>query len=239
MSARPEAPADPADAAWRAPTAIIDSDHPEVRRLAVETAADAATDTERAIRIFLWARDAVRYDPYGPFYRPEHYRASNVMAAGRGFCINKAALLCALGRALGIPSRLGFATVRNHLATRQLIDFLGTDLFVFHGYAEFFLNSKWVKATPAFNAALCRRHGVAPLEFNGVDDAVFQAFNEQRRRFMTYVAYHGVYADAPVEEILEAWRRTYGADRIAAWISELERSGGQSIRRFSEETVIR
>ena len=38
---------------------------------------------------------------------------------------------------------------------------MGTDLFVYHGYAELFLDGKWVKATPAFNVeavpALSRR----------------------------------------------------------------------------------
>ena len=73
--------------------------------------------------------------PYYPFYLPEHYRASNILKSGRGFYISKAALLCALERACGIPSRVGFATVRNHLATQKLIDFIGSDLFVYHGYS--------------------------------------------------------------------------------------------------------
>ena len=143
------------DPAYLNPTAIIDSDHPRIVDYAREVAGEARDPVEQAVRIYYAVRDGIRYDPYYPFYLPEHYRASNVLASGRGYCVCKASLLCALGRSLGIPSRVGFATVRNHLATKQLIEFLGSDLFVYHGYTDFFLEGKWVKATPAFNKELC------------------------------------------------------------------------------------
>ena len=159
---------------YLSPTAILDSDHPAVRafaRDAVRAAADTAP--AKAVRLYYAVRDGIWYDPYQPFHRPEHYRASHVLAVGRAFCVGKAGLLCALGRACGIPARVGFADVRNHLTTRQLRDFLGSDLFVFHGYTEFWLEGRWVKATPAFNVELCRRHRVAPLEFDGCTDSHF------------------------------------------------------------------
>ena len=112
---------------------------------------------EKAVLLYYAVRDGIRYDPYYPFYLPVHYRASVVLKGRRGFCVPKVSLLCAAGRACGIPSRAGFATVRNHLATPQLLEFMGSDLFVFHGFTEFFLEGKWVKATPAFNRELCKR----------------------------------------------------------------------------------
>ena len=42
---------------------------------------------------------------------------SATLARGYGFCVNKAVLLAALARAVGIPARLGFADVRNHLSS--------------------------------------------------------------------------------------------------------------------------
>ena len=48
------------------------------------------------------------------------------------------------------------------------------DVFYCHGYAEFFLRNRWVKATPAFDRALCERFGVHALEFDGVTDSLFQ-----------------------------------------------------------------
>jgi transglutaminase-like putative cysteine protease len=162
-----------------------------------------------------------------------------VLASGRAFCIPKAALLCALGRACGIPARVGFADVKNHLATKQLIEFLGSDLFVFHGYTEFYLEGRWVKATPAFNAELCRKHKVIPLDFNGREDSIFQPYNLEQKRFMEYVADHGTYADIPVAAIVAAWEEAYGRERVRRWKRDLEATGGRPQRDFDQEEVLK
>lgn len=225
---------------YLAPTATIDSDHPRIQAHARSVAGpDAGRDpVAAAVKLYYDVRDGIWYDPYLPFYRPQHFRASVVLAKKRAFCIGKAGLLCALARAIGIPSRLGFADVRNHLTTRQFLEFLGSDLFVFHGYTEFFLEDKWVKATPAFNAELCRRHRVAPLEFNGREDSIFQPFNEDRRQFMEYVADHGVFADIPHDRILAAMEAVYGKDRVRQWIESYEKAEGASMRSFEREDVV-
>ena len=178
------------------------------------------------------------YDPYLPFYLPVHYRASNVLKKGRAFCIGKATLLCALGRACGIPSRVGFADVRNHLATKQLLEFLGSDIFTYHGFTEFYLNGKWLKATPAFNLQLCKKHKVIPLEFNGYEDSIFHPFNTEKKQFMEYIADHGTYADIPVDKIVAAWSNIYGQDRVNKWIEGFEASAGASNRDFDAEEAI-
>ena len=228
-----------ADKQYLNPTSIIDSDHPRVGAFAREvTSGFAGTPTEQAVRLYYAVRDGIRYTPYYPFYRPEHYRASVVLDAGRGYCVPKAALLCALGRACGIPTRIGFAHVRNHLSTRQLRDYMGTDLFVFHGYNEFFLEDRWIKATPAFNAELCRRHRVAPLEFDGRGDSLFQPYNQDLQRFMEYVEDVGTFPDVPVERIVRGWEEAYGRERVRGWIEEFERTGGLPPKRFHEEEVI-
>jgi transglutaminase-like putative cysteine protease len=224
---------------YLAPTPIIDADHPAVSAYAA-AAARGAQDGPAAVAVRLYhaVRDPIWYDPYLPFYKPEHYRASCVLGQGRAFCVGKAALLCALGRACRIPARVGFADVRNHLATRQLREFMGTDVFVFHGYAEFWLEGRWVKATPAFNIELCRRHRVAPLEFNGREDSLFQPYNEERRLCMEYVRDHGAFADIPVERIVAAWQEAYGRDRVARWIEAFEASGETPVSRFESEEAL-
>jgi transglutaminase-like putative cysteine protease len=220
------------------PTAIIDSGHPAVRAYAEAAVRGAGNDAAAmAVRLYYAVRDGIWYDPYLPFHKPEYYRASRVLHAGRAFCVGKAVLLCALGRACGIPARVGFADVRNHLTTRQLRDFMGTDVFVFHGYTEFRLGEKWIKATPAFNAELCRRHRVQPLEFDGRTDSLFHAYNEESRRFMEYVRDHGVFADVPVERLVAAWEEAYGRERVRSWIEGYERSSFRSGRRFDVEDV--
>jgi transglutaminase-like putative cysteine protease len=223
---------------YLAATEIIDSNHKTIQDYAVRIVRGDEEPVEMARKLYLAVRDDIRYDPYSPFYLSEHYRASYVLRRGRSFCIPKASLLCALGRACGIPSRVGFATVRNHLATKQLLDFVGSDLFVYHGFVEFYLEGKWVKATPAFNRDLCLMHKVAPLEFNGREDSIFQAYNLENKKFMEYVEFHGSYADIPVDTIVRAWRKAYGEDPVKKWISMYEERGGGSLSDFESEEVL-
>ncbi len=226
-----------ADKKYLQATEIIDSDSNAIRVFAREAAGEAADPVGKAVRLYYAVRDRIRYDPYYPFYLPEHYRASRVLKEGRGFCIPKLSLLCAAARACGIPARAGFATVRNHLATRQLLEFLGSDLFTYHGFAELFLEGKWVKATPAFNKELCERHGVAPLDFDGREDSVFQPFNKKNEKFMEYLTFHGTFADIPVGQIVAAFENTYGRKRVRSWIEGFEQYGDMRKGRFDTEDV--
>jgi transglutaminase-like putative cysteine protease len=220
------------------PTAIIDSDHVAVAAFARDAVGDVKGPVERAVTLYLAVRDGIRYDPYSPFHLPEHYRASSVLQRQKSFCIPKASLLCALGRVWGIPSRVGFGTVRNHLATKQLIDYMGSNLFVYHGFVEFYLEGKWVKATPAFNKELCARHQVPPLEFNGREDSLFQPFNLSNQRYMEYEEYSGSYDDIPVAVIIEAWNRTYGEHRVQSWIATMEAGEEVHKRDFASEDIL-
>jgi len=225
---------------YLSPTPIIDSDAKVIIDFAVSAIENVDDDPiSKAINLYYAVRDGIWYDPYIPFYRPEHYRSSNVLKRGRAFCIGKAGLLCAVGRACGIPTRLGFADVHNHLATQQLIDYLGSDIFSYHGFMEFYLDGKWIKATPAFNKELCRRAKVTPLEFNGREDSIFQLYNEEKKLFMEYITDHGTAADIPVDQIVEAWKVTYGHERVRQWMASFEKSGGKRNRKFENEDWVR
>lgn len=195
-----------------APNAFVDSDHPAVIAFAMEYAAKLEP-REAAVALFYAVRERLRYNPWRVRYAPEDYTASSVVLrdpAEGGHCIDKALLLAAAARVVGIPSRLHFATVRNHVGTAKLEQKLGTDLLVYHGYTELFLDGRWVAATPAFNRELCEKVGVAPLEFDGVNDAIFQAYDRHAGRFMEYVEDHGVHADVPLEAMFAAWKLHYG-----------------------------
>jgi transglutaminase-like putative cysteine protease len=190
------------------PGVYVDSDHARVVEFAREHAR-GASDLERGVYLYYAVRDAVRYNPFQDFMAEASYRGSTCLERGEGWCVPKAALLAACARAAGIPARVGFADVKNHLTTPRLAEFMGTDLFIYHGYAELYLDERWVKATPAFNLALCTRFRVRPLEFDGRNDSVFHAFDEDNRRHMEYVGDRGRYADVPVEQIKQAFRDSY------------------------------
>ncbi len=193
------------------PTRFIDCDFPEVIEYAKTTCGDETREIEKAVKMYYAVRDGFYYDPYHIDFRPDAMKASAVLAKGKGFCISKAILLAAVGRIEGIPSRLGFADVRNHLATDRLKQLMQSDIFVFHGYAELFLAKKWVKATPAFNLSLCQRFHVSPLEFDGKNDSIFHQFDRNGNLHMEYVRDHGQFADLPYDQMVEAIRTHYPA----------------------------
>ena len=194
------------------PTYYIDSDSREVRTLVTQALCDlpdGASPTDQAIRLFETVRDGTRYDPYTFALTADAYRASRIAGAQAAFCVPKAILLAACLRAAGIPAAVGFADVRNHLNTPKLRELMGTDLFIYHGYVQLWLDGRTYKVTPAFNMELCERFGVKPLVFDGKSDALFHEFNVNDQRHMEYVNDRGIYADAPIEEFLRAFKQTY------------------------------
>ena len=186
----------------------VDSAHPAVAAFSAQHA-KGSTDLERAVALYYAVRDRIRYNPFLDFSQPSAFRASDCIATSEGFCIGKAALLTAVARAAGIPARIGFADVKNHLATPRLLEFMGRDEFVYHGFAELRLEGRWVKATPAFNLAMCEKFRVKPLEFDGRNDSIFHPYDADDRRHMEYLRDRGSFADVPVDEIRATFREYY------------------------------
>ncbi len=192
-------------------TFFIDTDHPDViafTRRVCTGIGDRDLKT-KAIRLYYAVRDEIRYDPYDLSDRAVALKASSVIRKGAGYCVAKAVALAAVARQQGIPARLGFADVRNHLSTARLRALMGTDVFYFHGYTELLLDNRWVKATPAFNLALCRRFGVKPLDFDGEHDSIFHEHNEAGEKHMQYVNDRGQYPDLPFAELFAVYRHHY------------------------------
>lgn len=165
---------------------------------------------EQAKALYLAVRDSVSYNPYVFRTDPRTFSASYALESGETYCIPKAVLLGAAARSVGIPSRLGLADVRNHLSSQKLIDYLQSDIFRMHGFIELYLNGKWVKATPAFNARLCELMNVEPLEFDGVHDSIFQEYTDSGDAHMEYVNDHGVFDDVPHDFIVDGIKAAYG-----------------------------
>ena len=186
----------------------IDNADPAVMAFS-EKNAKGSDERERAVSLYYAVRDQIRYNPFLNFSDPEVFHASAVLKAGEGFCIGKAALLAACARAAGIEARVGFADVKNHLTTPRLAETMGSDLFIYHGYTDLRIDGNWVKATPAFNLALCTRFRVKPLEFDGRADSIFHPFDADERRHMEYLRDRGRFADVPVGEIQRAFREAY------------------------------
>ncbi|MBI4290065.1 MAG: transglutaminase family protein [Betaproteobacteria bacterium] len=191
-------------------TYYLDWKTESVRRFAEKTVAGEQSDIGRAVKLFYAVRDDWRYDPFAIRLIPETYVASYVLTAKSAYCIQKANLLAALARAVGICAAIGLSDVVNHLTTEKLRKRMGgTNLFRYHGYTVLYLDGKWVKAAPAFNLGLCQRFGVVPTEFDGHSDAIFQEFDASNRRHMEYVEDHGMWSDFPYELVDKDFRAYY------------------------------
>lgn len=193
------------------PSEYIDSDSKEVRAFTSRAleGAENVSDTQRAILLFDAVRDGIRYNPFKFDTELEPYKASAIANRESAFCVPKAILLTACLRASGIPAAIGFADVRNHLTSPKLMELMQSDLFVYHGYVQLWVDGKTFKVTPAFNKELCERFGVKPLEFDGTSDALFHEFNTKNQRHMEYVKDHGIFQDPPMVDIFEAFLKAY------------------------------
>lgn len=191
------------------PGVYTNSDHPDVIAYAKEKTKELQTTREKVIALYYAVRDSFKYSAYHIVLKPYAMKASHLLTKDYGHCIEKSNLFVACVRSLGIPSRLAYGNVKNHLATNELEATLKTDVLVFHGYAEVFLEEKWVKATPVFNVELCEKLGVTPLDFDGINDAVFQESDKKGNPFMEYTADHGTFTDVPLEQITLGMKKHY------------------------------
>lgn len=190
------------------PTNFIDAEHPLVKTFAETHTNSADSDQQKAVGLYYAVRDSIIYNPYQLILRPEVISASLTLERGKGYCIEKSLVLAAAARALGIPSRLGFSIVQNHLSTKKFTDMLRTDKFVFHGYNEFWLNSKWVKCTPAFNQSLCKKFNTQALDFDGENDSVFQEYTGGQK-YMNYLHEYGQFDDLPFDLFVQELKKYY------------------------------
>jgi transglutaminase-like putative cysteine protease len=195
-----------------APTELLDHESPQVRRFvekAVGTDLSEMEPAARAVALFYAVRDGLRYEVYQSDLSREGMRASAIIDRGFGFCIHKSLVYAAVTRAAGVPSRIVLGDVRNHLASPRLRELVGGDLFRFHCLTEVHLGGRWVKATPVFNRMLCRLYKIAPLEFDGETDSVYHPYDEQGRRHMEFVHWHGEFDDFPYDLVVDGIREAH------------------------------
>lgn len=191
------------------PTYFIDLDSVEIQEYAQSIKNGAPDSIERAVAIYYGVRDDFRYNPYRIPVQKEGYKASEVIKKGYGYCVTKALLLVAVWRASGFYARPGYADVKNHMTSPRLTEAMGTNIFYYHGYAEIYLNDIWVKATPAFDARLCKLAHIKPLEFDGLSDSIFHEFFENGSKHMEYLHDYGTFQDLPLNEMQKVYKQKY------------------------------
>jgi len=163
---------------------------------------------EIAVQLYFHVRDRFLYDPYHLDLRQDALRASNVLLKKRAWCVEKANVLAACARKFNIPSRLGYSIVTNHIGIEKLVHYLCKNEIVFHGYVEIFLDNKWVKCTPSFDKNICRLMDIEPLNWDGVNDSMFQEF-KKGEKYMEYVYFYGEFEDVPIELMNAEMKKHY------------------------------
>jgi transglutaminase-like putative cysteine protease len=193
-----------------AATEFLDHDSPVIKEF-VDRALKGTrgTQAEDATALYYAVRDQLLYEVYDADLSRVGLRASAIVKRGRGFCVHKSIVYAAACRSVGIPSRLVFADVRNHLSSQRLRDLVGGDLFCFHTLTSVRIDGRWVKATPVFNKRLCRLYGMSPLDFDGSADSLYQPYDAQGRQFMEFVNFHGEFDDFPSELVVNGLRTAH------------------------------
>lgn len=125
--------ADPEMAAYLAPTSHVQADHPRIIETAREIIGDETDAWGAAQKLSSWVRHNMHSVPSEP--RP--MSALECLEAMRGDCTEHAMLLAALGRAVGLPTRLctGLAYVGGK--------------FGYHAWNEVYVG-RWVEMDPSW-----------------------------------------------------------------------------------------
>lgn len=191
------------------PSYFFNFENKLIQALISEFSVDSISNKQKAIGVYTKIRDDWKYDPYSISLSEETYRASSIVNKPTGNCVEKSILLIACLRGLGIPARLHLGKVKNHIAVERLMEKFGSNELTPHGMVNVFLDDKWLKVSPAFNASLCERLGVDPVDFDGENDSFLQQYTGDGSRFMEYTDDYGHFEDVPVEFMVQNIKEHY------------------------------
>lgn len=184
------------------PTFYLDCDHPRIRQKVRQLTEGCKTPNDVIQKIFFFIRDEIPYNMFALSGNKEYYKASKILEMGNGYCVQKAILFTAMGRAAGVPSRLVLVAIRNHLAPPEVVEMFRGNLFFPHAYNQFFLDGHWVNVAATYDKPLCERIGAAVPVFDGHSDTLLPKTDLQGRQFIEYVDNYGPYDDLPWEFIM-------------------------------------
>ena len=120
-------------AEWLSPSAWIESDDPDIMKLAERVDDPDLTDHEKMNALGRYARKRIRdIDFMG------HYSASDTMKRRRGDCGEDALLLAALGRAAGIPTRVAAGLVYSRAEYHG-----ASNVFMPHIWTQAYIDGRW------------------------------------------------------------------------------------------------
>jgi len=194
---------------------VIEIDVPAIRDIVHDLGLLSLAPAERAVRAFAWVRDEIQYEFMAKLSRAQ-YVTSHVLALREGFCVQKAMVLCALGRAAKVPTALVLSDLRDRSLHPKMVKALGTDVMFQHGLNAFHLEDRWLLADASLSPELCHRNRYRLVELDGKADALMAKTTLDGKPHAEYVRFHGMYADLPFEQLVSTWATAYvDADVLA------------------------
>jgi hypothetical protein len=118
---------------YLSPTHHIESDHPEIKKIAADIVGQAATPKEKIRRLVTWIAANVKSEAV------DSVSALDVLHTRRGECQAQTLLYSALARAVGVPTKLAGGLV--------YMEGMG---FLYHSWAESYVDG-WIAVDPTFN----------------------------------------------------------------------------------------
>jgi hypothetical protein len=124
-----------------AATRMCDCDSPWLRRKAEEVIDGASDPEEKALRVFYYVRDNIRFS-----LAYSRSKASRTLKRGYGECASKTNAQVALLRAVGIPARYRWVQARSEVLHRLIADFVYRNMppVASHFWCECYLNGQWI-----------------------------------------------------------------------------------------------
>ncbi|MFN8944974.1 MAG: transglutaminase-like domain-containing protein [Pseudobdellovibrionaceae bacterium] len=154
---------------------FCDRSAPMIVHTAKKIVSSAATEQEKAVRLFNWVRDNIRYQ-VGLYT----HRASDTFIHRFGSCTNKANLLVAMFRAAGIPAAFRLYRVKTReyfgpLCSKRLTQFMSFESI--HVFASVHLNQRWLRVDPTDDYRISQggdhlNPQCKQVHFNGQDEAL-------------------------------------------------------------------
>jgi transglutaminase-like putative cysteine protease len=206
-------------------TYFLDYNEPSIMQKTLALTENISDEKKKAVKLFYFVRDSIKYNPYSPWDKKEYYKSSVILKRGYGYCIQKAVLLCSMLRCANIPSKLIFVDIKNYKAPEKLTKLFG-NTYHFHGYCGIYLDSKWLGAAPTFNIEMCDKFGYKPSEFNGSNNALLEKFNSKNELTFEYLKERGEFDDLPFEFIMEGFKNELGSRVYEQWIEYVKNYNG-------------
>ena len=134
------------------PTQMCDSNNPFIITKALNLTEGATTNKEKAMRIFYFVRDKIKYQ-----INPYFSTASRTLNYRHGFCVSKSNLQIALLRALNIPARYHVVNLQSSCLNPFFPNWIVKnfpEIIDHHSICECFLNNTWVACDSTFDKDL-------------------------------------------------------------------------------------